>query len=67
MQRGLFVSSNNGNSWSITSQTDNIISLASNGINIFAGTLNGPYLSTDEGTTWIAINSGLPALNHVFV
>jgi ligand-binding sensor domain-containing protein len=57
---GLFVSSDNGNNWSLTSQTNIIISSASNSANIFAGTLNGLYLSTDEGINWTAINSGLP-------
>ena len=27
---------------------------------IFAGTINGVYLSTDNGTNWIQINDGLP-------
>lgn len=38
-----------------------IRSLEVNGINLFAGTEFGVYLSTDNGATWAAVNNGLPA------
>jgi hypothetical protein len=34
-----------------------------NGSNIFAGTAAGVYLSTDSGTSWAAVNSGLTNTN----
>jgi hypothetical protein len=38
----------------------NVQTLAVNGTNIFAGTLDsGVYLSTDSGTNWVALNTGL--------
>jgi len=38
-----------------------IRSLAVDGTNLFTGTEFGVYLSTDNGTTWTAINNGIPA------
>ena len=35
---------------------------AYNGTNIFAGTRKGVFLSTDNGTNWTGISSGLPTL-----
>jgi len=51
---GVYLSSNNGLSWTQTSlNNQSIQSFAVNGNNIFAGTLNnGVYLSTNNGTTW---------------
>jgi hypothetical protein len=37
----------------------NIRCLAVSGGNIFAGTDGGVYLSTNNGTSWTAVNSGL--------
>jgi len=36
-------------------------SLAVNGTNLFVGTEQGVYLSTDNGVTWTEVNNGLPA------
>jgi hypothetical protein len=36
-----------------------IYSLAASGTNLFAGTGNGVYLSTDKGLSWKAVNTGL--------
>ena len=36
-----------------------INSLAVSGTNIFAGTLDGVFLSTDNGSNWIGVNNGL--------
>jgi hypothetical protein len=51
---GVFLSTNNGSSWSQTSLNNQFIySLAVNGSNVFAGTYgNGVYKSTNNGTTW---------------
>ncbi|MFX0196532.1 MAG: WD40/YVTN/BNR-like repeat-containing protein [Candidatus Hodarchaeota archaeon] len=37
-----------------------ITALAVSGTSFFAGTYEGVFLSTDNGTSWTAINSGLP-------
>src|SRR5258706_5473973 len=51
---GVFLSANNAATWSQTSlNNQSIYSLATNGNNIFAGTVdNGIYLSTNSGATW---------------
>ncbi len=41
----------------------NASAFATNGTNLYAGTDAGMYLSTNEGATWTAINSGLSNLN----
>jgi hypothetical protein len=44
---------NNGASWTQTSlNNQSIWSIAFNGNNIFAGTYNGVYLSTNSGLNW---------------
>ena len=48
---GLFLSQNNGRSWTIVSHL-NVWCLTMVGINILAGTDNGVYGSTDGGVTW---------------
>ena len=60
---GLFLSTNNGNSWTSASTgmtNTEIHSLAASGANLFAGTYKGVFLSTDNGTSWINISTGLP-------
>jgi len=37
----------------------NVLSLVVNGVNIFAGTSEGVFLSTNSGKSWKAINAGL--------
>jgi hypothetical protein len=39
---------------------DEVFSLSISGNNIFAGTFNGVYLSTNNGSNWTAVNNGLP-------
>ncbi|MBT8382883.1 MAG: T9SS type A sorting domain-containing protein [Ignavibacteriaceae bacterium] len=57
---GVFLSTNNGDSWTYVGLTDyEIYSIVISGNNIFAGTDNGVYLSTDNGTNWTEVNSGL--------
>ena len=41
-------------------------SIAISGSNIFAGTSDGVYLSTDNGNNWTAVNNGLSG-NSLFV
>ena len=58
---GVLVSKNNGTTWSSTSLTDITWSLARSGTTIFAGTNSqGVNISTNAGSSWIAINTGLP-------
>src|SRR5262245_49489058 len=60
---GVFISTNNGASWTSvnTSLTSLVVtSLAISGTNLFAGTYyGGVYLSTNNGTSWTAVNNGL--------
>ncbi len=51
---GVYLSTNNGTSWTLTSLNNQyVISFAVNGNNIFAGTDGiGVYLSTNNGTIW---------------
>ncbi len=56
---GLFVSTNNGSSWSPTTGPGGIFSFAVSGTNLFAGTGGGVFLSTDNGTSWTQRNTGL--------
>jgi hypothetical protein len=62
---GVFVSANNGSSWTATSLTLPVYSLAISGSKLFAGVANGygdaVYMSTDNGGSWSAQNSGLQA------
>jgi hypothetical protein len=52
---GVFLSTNNGGNWNQVNSglTDiRVLSLASSGINIFAGTRNGVFLTTNNGGNW---------------
>jgi hypothetical protein len=56
--RGVFISTNNGQTWAQTSLGNyiTVLSLAVNGSNVFAGTYyygNGVYLSTNNGQNWV--------------
>ena len=63
---GVFVSANNGASWTVVNTgltITGVIALAVNGSNLFAGTAGtspgGVFLSTYNGTSWTAVNTGL--------
>ncbi len=66
---GVFLSTNNGGTWSpvnsgITLTNLTINTIAISGTNIFIGTLSGGiFLSTNNGANWTAINNGLTTLN----
>ncbi|MDP2363587.1 MAG: T9SS type A sorting domain-containing protein, partial [Ignavibacteria bacterium] len=64
---GVFLSTNNGTSWTPTTLTNAYINaFAVSGTNIFAGTgTNGVFLSTDNGTNWTEVNNGLTSSNDV--
>lgn len=59
--QGILISTDNGLNWNNTGLNDyHVLTLATKGDNIFAGTLEGGiFLSTNNGSTWIATNSGL--------
>ncbi len=61
---GIFRSTNNGISWDYIPPFDINISFytfaSDNQKNLFAGTSNGVYLSTDRGLNWIQKSKGLP-------
>jgi hypothetical protein len=60
--RGVFLSTDWGESWTRAGLTDSrVVSIAVSGPNLFAGTSGqGIFLSTNRGTTWTAVDSGLP-------
>ena len=49
---GVFLSTNDGISWTQTGLTNYIYALSVSGTNLFAGTLGGVYISTDNGASW---------------
>lgn len=58
----VFVTITTNAQWQHTSLDSNLVScMATNGINIFAGTWanHGIYLSTDNGNNWASVNTGL--------
>ncbi len=75
---GVFLSTNSGTSWAAVNaglpfmvdtlahdtNYDIIEAFAASGTNIYAGTYEGGvFLSTNNGASWVAINSGLTNLN----
>ena len=77
---GIFLSTNKGDSWErksnglpyfvINGGFDTVFKYSINtilldGINIFTGTYNGVYLSTNNGDNWIARNNGLPKFDSL--
>ena len=53
--------------WVQTNETNDLtfMSLAVSDMNLFAGTYGGVYLSTNNGTSWTAVNSGLTTVSAV--
>jgi len=63
---GVFLSTNNGTSWTWVGVLNGATALTISGTNIFAGTYgiaglsgDGVFLSTDTGKSWTAVNNGL--------
>jgi photosystem II stability/assembly factor-like uncharacterized protein len=59
---GIYKTTNNGNSWGAanTGLTDKRVrSYTSSGSNIFAGTLTGVFISSNNGTLWTPVKNGL--------
>src|SRR5271157_5232073 len=58
--KGLYISTSNQNNWTALPNYGWVLSFAVSGSNIFGGTWgNGIIVSSDTGTTWTAVNSGL--------
>jgi len=59
-QTGMWSSSNNGSTWTGTPFLD-VSSLLISGDNVYAGRTHGGgvYMSSDSGSTWVALNNGL--------
>jgi photosystem II stability/assembly factor-like uncharacterized protein len=55
----VLLSTNNENSWTKIFSGNSVFALAISGTNIFVGTRNGIYLSSDNGTNWTQENHGL--------
>lgn len=64
--RVVYLSENNGNSWSTLLTTRNfpVNSLVINGNELYAGMYNGVLHSTDNGATWSGANNGL---NNIYM
>lgn len=67
-ERGVFLSTNTGASWTRVSNRTNgmdsvltVNSIVNDGTNVIAGTFNGVYLTSDMGATWQKKNQGLGA------
>ena len=61
---GIYVSSDNGNSWSALNNgltNIHVRTLAISGNNFFAGTDGGVFISSNNGGSWTVMNNGLPA------
>ncbi len=61
---GVFLSTNNGNSWTAVNNGLSVnglyvYSFAISGDNLFAGTDGGVFLSTNNGSSWTEVNNGL--------
>jgi hypothetical protein len=64
--RGVFLSANNGASWTVVDTSLGANCFAVVGGNIFAGTYGGGvYLSTNNGASWTAVDSGLTDLGVI--
>ena len=63
----ILFSTNNGNSWKYTpviTYSSPVYSIVIIGNKIFAGTVGeGIFLSSDNGSSWTAVNNGFPAAN----
>jgi len=58
---GVLLSTNNGKNWSKTGLTKSVNGIVINGVDIFMLCSDGVFLSTDDGTSWTAVNEGLPS------
>ncbi len=60
---GTFLSTDRGVNWkpitTLTERASVVEAFVMIGTNLFAGTNTGVYLSTDNGTTWVSVDSGL--------
>lgn len=66
--KGVFLSTDNGSSWRPVNNPPSavngdvfreVLSMATDGTNLFAGTSAGVFLSADKGASWISVDSGL--------
>ncbi|MGD0038316.1 MAG: FG-GAP-like repeat-containing protein, partial [Bacteroidota bacterium] len=61
---GVYFSTSNGNFWTQTSGINGYVqAVLIKGSNLFAGTNGGVFLSTDDGTSWTAVDDGLTNTN----
>jgi ligand-binding sensor domain-containing protein len=63
---GIYVSTNNGTSWTSakTGLTSvHVSAIVQKGANLFAGTTGGVYMSANQGANWSSVNTGLKDLN----
>jgi hypothetical protein len=62
----LFYSDDNGDSWlQMTNVPSTVSALIRSGTNVFLGSSEGVYRSTDLGMSWLLVNSGLPISRKV--
>jgi photosystem II stability/assembly factor-like uncharacterized protein len=60
---GIYYSTNNGHDWKLSIANISVSSLAINDSEIYAGTTNGVYISSNKGTSWVTANNGLEDLS----
>jgi hypothetical protein len=61
-----FYRSTDGGTWTLVGLNSiNVLCLTVSGNNVFAGTDNGVYLSTNNGTNWILKNQGITTVPHI--
>ncbi len=64
----VFLSSNDGITWTnVGTSLPEIVSLATSGSDVFAGTPDGMYVSTDSGESWAEINDTLININALAI
>jgi len=61
--KGIFITDNTGEIWNEVFSRIHVCSIAKSGSNLFAGTENGIYRSTNNGINWLKLNNGPPTNN----
>ena len=56
---GVFLSTNNGASWTVVNNSNSAYAVVASGTNLFASIGGTVFLSTDNGTSWTDVNTGL--------
>jgi photosystem II stability/assembly factor-like uncharacterized protein len=66
--QGIYMSDDNGATWEEANNgltSNNILSIAVVGTQLFVSSPAGVYVSVDEGSSWDLLNNGLPGFNQI--